>query len=333
VRSLLNNDPDVHLAGETHYFDDLRAELGELAGRRLEAEWRERAEDYFLALAHRPYGHGGVPAESPLSRERLRAAAEALGGSGDAYFEAWCRIDAEEHGATRWGEKTPRHVFRLTELLERYPGAQAICMVRDGRAVVASYRDWRNQGGFDFDADPGHRDTLAGEQERSQASYHPAIASLLWRSTVGAALAARRRFGEARVWVQGYEELVRDPEKTARSLTEWLGIAFRPELLDVPLHNSSVSRYAAQGGVSADPLERWRERLSPGEIAVIEHFCGGLLAEAGYASEGHGLQPVALLRAYATLPLAVVRAARANRDRIPSLPAYLGRRLRLMLGR
>lgn len=333
VRSLVNNDPDVHLAGETHYFDDLRAFLGERATTRLEGEWQRRAEDYFVALAHRPYGHGGVPEESPLPRERLRAEALALGGSGDAYFEAFCRIDARAHGASRWGEKTPRHIFRLPELLSRYPGAQAICMIRDGRAVVASYRDWQNQGGFDFEADPGHRETLVSEQERSQASYHPAIASMLWRSTVGAALSARRRFGEARVWIQAYEEFVRDPEKSARSLCDWLGIGFRPELLDVPMHNSSVSRYAASGGVSADPLERWRERLSPGEIAVIEHFCGSVLGELGYASEGHGLQAGALLRAYATLPLAVVRAARANRERIPSLPAYLGRRLRLMIGR
>jgi len=330
VRSMLNNAPNVHLAGETHYFDDLRAKLGERAERVLIGEDRRSCEDYFLALAHRPYGHGGVPAESPLGRERLRELADQIGGSGDDYFEAYCRLEAE--GRPRWGGKTPRHIFRLGGLLSRYPDARAICMVRDARAVVASYRDWKNQGGFDFEQDPGHRDTLEIERERSQKSYHIAIASMMWRSTVGAALAAKREYGAERVWIQRYEDFVLSPQETARPMIEWLGLEWDLKLLDVPMHNSSFSNYSASGGVSKDPLDRWRSRLSASEIGVIDRFVGQTLIDVGYERGADSLPILALAWACATLPAAVFRAARINRDRIPNLPAYLWRRLRLMAG-
>lgn len=53
VSSVLNNDPVVYLAGETHYCDDLRAQLGDRAERELVGEDKRRCEDYFLALAQR----------------------------------------------------------------------------------------------------------------------------------------------------------------------------------------------------------------------------------------------------------------------------------------
>jgi hypothetical protein len=328
VRSVLNNAPNVHLAGETHYFDDLRARLGERAERELVGADRRVCEDYFLALAHRPYGHGGIPDESPLERERLRELARQIGGSGDDYFEAYCRLEAGSR--PRWGEKTPRHIFRLGELLSRYPDARAICMVRDARAVVASYRDWKNQGGFDFDQDPGHRETLDVERERSQKSYHIAIASMMWRSTVGAAIAAKRQFGAERVWIQRYEDLVLSPEDAARPMIKWLRLEWDPKLLDVPMHNSSVSNFSASGGVSKDPLDRWRSRLSASEIGVIDRFVGQTLTNVGYERGTDAVPVMALAWACATLPAAVIRAAKVNSDRIPNLPAYLWRRLRSM---
>jgi hypothetical protein len=331
MRSMLNNHADIHLAGETHYFDDLRGKLADVARTPLDPAQAKQCEDYFRALSHRPYGHGGEPDAGWLSAEDLRAEAARCGDGADAYFEAFCRLWAAREGKTRWGEKTPRHVYRIPDILARYPEARVIAMIRDPRAIAASYRDWRNQGGFDFDKDAGHRDALVIEEARARSSYHIVIQSLLWRGVANAAVGARDRFGETRVYVQRYEDFVEDPAAAGRAVMAWLGLDFDEALLAVPMHNSSFSTFAKAEGVSKAPVDRWREKLSGAEIAVIQDCCGGLMDRLGYAREKTGLAPGRLVP-WATLPFAVVSAARANRDRTGNLPAYILRRIRLATG-
>ncbi|HYX76361.1 MAG TPA: sulfotransferase [Gaiellaceae bacterium] len=139
TRALLNAHSGLWIAAETHYFDDLRPRLP--AGR-LEGEARERCERWFLALSHRAFGQEGDPERSSVDPAELRTLAGELGGSGDAYFEAACRLRARQHGRERWGEKTPRHVYRIDDLLTAFPEAKVVCLVRDPRAVAASYKDW-----------------------------------------------------------------------------------------------------------------------------------------------------------------------------------------------
>lgn len=329
MRSILNNDHSVELAGETHYFDDLRVKLG---GARALDEGEQRAcEDYFLALAHRPYGHSGDASRSSMDRAQLATLAGELGGTADAFFEAYCRLHAAEQKKTRWGEKTPRHIYRLPEILTTYPDAQAICMVRDPRAVVASYRDWKNLGGFDLEKDPGHEEALEQDQDRVRRSYHPLIIAFLWKGTVGAARAALQRFGSSRVRIVRYEDVVRSPAVTVRALAEWLGIAFTERLLDVPMHNSSFSRFDVAGGVSTAPLDRWRQKLGPSEIALVQDACADLLTDVGYERLDVSASLASRAWAWGSLPLASLRALRANRSRMGNVPRYLVRRLRSLL--
>ena len=331
LRSILNNAPDVYLAGETHYFDDLRVKLGQ-GDRALSPEEQTRCEDYFLALAHRPYGHSGEAKASSMEREPLQQLAKELGGTADAHFEAYCRLRAREKGAERWGDKTPRHVYRFKEILSTYPDARAICMVRDPRAVVASYRDWKNQGGFDLEQDPGHEQALEVDHQRTRRSYHPLIISLLWKGTVNAAQAAQRDFGKDRVRIQQYEELVRDSADAARGVLEWLDLPFDESMLDVPMHNSSFSRFDKAGGISTDPLERWKEKLSKGEIALVQSACGKVMQEVGYELLPVGAAPLSVSMGWASLPLAGMRALMANKQRMGNVPSYLMRRLSSVVG-
>jgi hypothetical protein len=329
VRSLLNNHPTLHLVGETHYFDDLRPRVG--GNTVLEDVGARRCEDYFLALTHRPYGHQGDPELATISRERLRRDAGELGRTPDAYFEAYCRLVASDEGSGLWGEKTPRHVFRIDDILETFPTARIVALVRDPRAVIASYRDWRNQGGFDLDADPELEAAVAQDNLRAHRSYNLVVHSMLWRSTANAVLAASARHGRSRIHAQRYEDLVREPETSARELFEWLGLDFMPELLDVPVHNSSFSAFDRRGGVSSVGLERWREKLADDEVAVVQSVCRSSLRACGYQPTATHGSRLALTRAYLGVLPGVVRAVASNRERIAGLPAYIWGRVRFLL--
>jgi hypothetical protein len=331
MRAILNGHSSVALAGETHYFDDLRVKLGDAARRPLDPDQRERCEDYFLRLSHRPYGHGGDPAQATIDRAELRARAAALGGTGDAHFEAYCRMVAERDGASIWGDKTPRHIFRIGEILGAYPAAKVVAMVRDPRSVVLSYRDWKNQGGFDFERDPEHLETVRRDNERARRSYNPLVLSLLWRSQLQAAVSAADRFGPGRVRIVRYEDVVGDFERTIGGLAGWLGLPYEASMADVPMLNSSFNRFEPTAGVSSQSLERWRTALDRDEIGLIQSACGRLAARHGYEPEPVRARATVLAAQWATLPVSAARAVLVNRDRTGRVVPYVARRVQMAI--
>jgi hypothetical protein len=322
---MFGHHPDLHITAETHWFDDLRTKV---LSDSMSQEQKRSCEDWFLSLSHRPFGHQGNPDEGWMSRKDLQQEVEKLGGGADAYFEGYCRLDAAKQSKKRWGEKTPRHVFRISEILEAFPNAQVICMARDPRGVVASYRDWKSQGGHDFEKDPEHSKALEEEHQRTRASYHLLIATLLWSSTIKASLAAIKKHGSARVMLLRYEDLVLEPEKTNNAVCDWLGMEPNPHMLEVPMVNSSFEKYDTGGGINRAPVEGWKKRLSKAEVGTIQCACKKTMKAAGYTLEPSGLWQIYALKQWLGLPFAVLRAARANRNRVGSLPAYIWRRLR-----
>lgn len=333
TRAVLNRHPDVAIAPETHWFDDLRVALGPAATGPLDEDQRRRCEDYFLVLSHRPYGHQGTVDGGWLDRDVLRAEADRLGGTGDAHFEAFCRLFAAREGATRWGEKTPRHIFRIDDILDRYPDARVVGLVRDPRSVVLSYRDWKHGNSF-FDSednpDPDHGRAVAEDEARARRSYHPALLALLWRSQARALLSAVRRRPD-RVRMVRYEELVADPETSVRDLAGWLDLVYTPAMLDIPLLNSSFADFSADGGISTEAVRRWSTRLAPHEVAVVQAACGSLLEDLGYerVDTGHSLREAAT---WATTPVAAARSIGANRERMARVVPYVARRARHLVG-
>jgi hypothetical protein len=321
VRAVLNEHPALWISGETHYFDDLRPRLPGDGTARLEGSDRDLCERYFLALSHRAFGQEGDPAESSVSAQDLRSVADELGGTGDAYFEALCRIRARDHGRERWGEKTPRHVYRIDELLEAFPEAKVVCLVRDPRAVVASYRDWHGAGER---RGATERPELQADRRRTRRSFNVVLMSLLWRGVVRASFAALERHGRDRVRIQRFERLAASPEAEARDLCAWLGLEFEPALLEIPVVNSS---YATAGtGVSTEPVDRWRTQLCAEEIAVVQSSCGSLMAELDYPLEPVSVSRTRLALAWGTVPFAATRAAILNRKRLGRARQYLRRR-------
>ena len=339
MQAILNGHPDIQTSGETHYFDHLRIEMKGREQQALSANDLQRCEDYFLALSHRPYGHSGDPEKGRIQREELRQAAHSVGEGADAYFEGYCRLKAFKARKARWGEKTPRHVFRITEILERYPKAKVICMVRDPRAIIASYREIAStqairvhNSGFDFERDPEHLPAIKRDRRRVNKSYNILIHCLLWRGVIRAAWRAQQRFDKSRVYLQRYEDIVESPKKSVTDLLNWLSLDFSPTMLDVPIFNSSFSAFNRHGGISQNSVQRWRKKLSATEIGEIQTVCGKLMKQSGYDIDPVRTPFAALGFHCLGLPLTVTRAALANRDRIANVPGYIWNRLRFSVG-
>jgi hypothetical protein len=284
THSILSRHPRVHIYNEIHFCERILETMGgeEAVARRL-----TEAVERMLVHAHEwAPGRDDAAGGCRLLEEEARR----LGGTAPALLEAFLSLDARAHGKTIWGDSSPQDILYLGQLKAWFPGARFVCLVRDPRAFLASYKSYSRKG------HPGYRDR-----------YSPLPVAMLWRSYMTAQQEALGEPWAADLHTLHYERLVTDPEGEVARLCAFLGLDFTPDLLDVDSRNSSYVHYSQnrQRGISRESLDRWREVLSPTEIWLVEKVCGAQMTRLGHAISGarldRGSTPE-LLRIGAAMP-------------------------------
>ena len=199
-------------------------------------------------------------------------------------LERW----AAQQGKTRWGEKTPGNIYHANILIDMFPDARFIHLVRDPRAGVASM----NRVSF-FSADAAFN-----ALNRHKIMTHG-------RDWLAQAVPSSQRT-EVR-----YEDLVGAPEATLRRLCTFVDLPYEPGMLHFHRNarrfmvDEAAQSYnrAATRPISTNRTEAWRSALSDDEVAVVERVCQSEMAEFGYVPEGRSLSwrgaaLLALKRAY-----------------------------------
>jgi hypothetical protein len=178
-------------------------------------------------------------------------------------FDTIMTIFASRDGKMRWCEKTPMHVFYISELAELFPTSQFIHVIRDGRDCAASCR--RRWG------------------------THPVGAAARWRDTIRAG----RKAGESlhnRYFEVIYEEVTAEPEKVLRNVCEYIEEDFSEAVLEA---RRVRPRMTGHGSPVIELNKSNRTILDEGKYAErIERIAGKALHECGYpckypCSEGH----------------------------------------------
>jgi hypothetical protein len=175
MSNILGNSPEVYnFRHELHFFEELWSPRDE--GRELT---REKAE----ALAARLFSihrSGYLTQSDPGAfAHEARDIVDSAGGlAGERVFESFLRNVAAENGKSIPCDHTPRNVFYIGEIMELYPEARVVNMVRDPRDVLLSQkRKWkrRHLGGAE-----GARYITRKEVFRSWANYSPFLVGRLW---------------------------------------------------------------------------------------------------------------------------------------------------------
>jgi hypothetical protein len=181
---------------------------------------------------------------------------------------------AAAHGpphASRFVEKyRPDSVPSL--MLELYPGAREVMLVRDFRDMIASmfaYNEKRGRQGFSRERATSDRDYVVN-------NVGPSVAAM--------ADAWRRR--SARAYLLRYEDLVQRPEETLHSLLTHLGLD-AGERTVAPMVASLMGRDSRSEGhrTISDPedsIGRWREDLSEEVAVACAEALGPSLETFGY---------------------------------------------------
>ena len=176
-------------------------------------------------------------------------------------------VYAEEHGKSRWGDKTPMYMRHLLLLRRLFPEAQYVHLIRDGRDAALSFLTMPEGVAFETWAHP-----------RSVAAF-----AAVWRTEVAAARRLRgKRYLEVR-----YEDLVADAERVLRRICSFAGLPYEAAMTE---HVQSESEQKPHQQSLKRPLtpslRDWRTQMRPEDVAAFEGVAGDLLEELGYETHG-----------------------------------------------
>jgi hypothetical protein len=231
LRLMLDSHPDIAIPGETGF---LRLVLA-------------HTQIPYWALGDQWYGNLGMSEDDLFARMR-----EFYGGM---FAEA-----AAARGKSRWGDKTPFHVWHLELATKLFPDCRIVGIVRHPGAVTASLRKR-----FRYDV--------------PRAAQH-------WELTTKALVMASMELGE-RCAVIRYEDLLRSPEPVMRAVLDHVGEPWSPDVLThheiqtaggAPVESQGFTR--VDRPLDASQLNRWEsvlreeDRRALADLAPLASFLG-----------------------------------------------------------
>jgi len=236
-------------------------------------------------------------------------------------YAAFVKYEAGRHSKSISCDQTPRNLFYLNEILDLYPGAYAVHIIRDPRDVLLSQKNrWRRRA-FTKKAFP------LKESIRSWVNYHPISISLLWKSGIRAWEKIKHH---PRVYSFRFEDLLENPEQTVREVCSHLKIEYSPEMLEVPQVGSSHGTDRPdQFGVNKEIAGRW-QRSSKTDFVDL-HICQKILekfmVKLNYPLAKFSLNPFYFLWVLALWPFKATMAVLVNFDKSSNMITFVRRRL------
>lgn len=300
---LLGRSPVVHTMEELHYFEGIWDPSDD---RPLSADRARNATARLVAIERGGFRH---PAPVAACEHEANCILDGLTDTaGPAVYAAFVAHRAAATGTSIVCDQTPRNVYLLEQLLDWYPRARAVIVVRDPRDVLLSQKNrWRRR-------QRGIETMSRRDQLRLWSGYHPITMSHLWRSAAEVGLHLSEH---PRVHVVRFEDLVTTPEATVRALCDATGVPFERHLLDVPQSGSSHGPVrVGASGLDPNAVGRWRTGgLTSTEIVTTEHLTAGTMEAFGYEASGWTRSPWRAAGSAGILPVKGALALALNLSR------------------
>lgn len=174
-------------------------------------------------------------------------------------------------GKERWGDKTTWYLDYLPQINRYFPQAKFIHIIRDGRAVAASFKRVPH---------------LSSDVQQ---------AALEWHWSVGSIIRFGKRVGTDRYIEIRYEELVEKPEELLHRICKFLQEPYSSKILAFWDENRErrlePSRHLEWKELTLHPITKsqilkWQEELSSKEISELWAIAGKTMGRCGYRNEG-----------------------------------------------
>jgi hypothetical protein len=264
---MLDHHPDLAIANDTHFIPRVleltnsQSISDAVSGREipLTTELVGATQHY-----HRFYRLNIDPITVQNVAERTRTYPQFVSGLFDAF--------ARQNDKPLAGEKTPDYVRRLLVLKGLFPFAKFVHIVRDGRDVALSLRQWAKP-----DKGPGR---LAYWKTDPIA-----VCGLWWKWLVEKGRGDARQLLPQDYLEITYEELVSSPSNCMNQITSFLNLPFAEGMLQCyeEKRTTKSKQSAKSAWLPPTPgLRNWRSELAPADIQLFETIAGTTLRQLGY---------------------------------------------------
>jgi hypothetical protein len=159
------------------------------------------------------------------------------------------------HQKNVWGDKGPNLQYFIPELLQLFPDARFIHIIRDGRATAHSM------------------------SRRAYQSLR--LSAQQWVDGNVQAMVQQDVLGQEKLLLIRFEDLLSDPEAVLRKVCDFLEIGFSELMLELQQDIPEEEQYV-KSRLQADKISAYREKLSPARLRALERIQGPLLQRLGY---------------------------------------------------
>jgi len=236
-----------------------------------------------------------------------------------AIYDLFLKEVTIESSATISCEQTPKNIYYLNEILEYFPNAKVINMVRDQRDVLLSQKNKWKRRFLGASAIP------LSDAIRSYINYHPILTSKVWNSSLQHTF---RYKNNERVKIVKFEELLADSVETLKDICDFLGIDFSKKMLEVPVIGSSTEK-DRNGDMRIDDskISKWKNGgLSNAEIYLSQKMSSAMLKEFNYPLRKFIFPPVLSIYFLLIFPVKLGLAFLFNLHRMASIVEVIKKR-------
>ncbi len=164
----------------------------------------------------------------------------------------------------RWGDKTPYYVLHMKTILELFPGAQFIHIIRDGRDCALSMFNRKHDFGV----------------------YNTFFAAKYWEIYIELGRQMGADLGPNVYKEIHYEDLLKTPQQVVKGVCEFLNEPYSDSLINFKKSGEAGKTPLLQKPISGDNSEKWRTSMTLVQISIFERAVGGTLKSAGYPITG-----------------------------------------------
>ncbi|MFG1853028.1 sulfotransferase family protein [Actinomadura geliboluensis] len=195
---------------------------------------------------------------------------------------------ADAQGLERFADASPDLIYSTDVLLDAFPDAQLVQVIRDGRDAVADMLEderclaWFKPGLANLDT--VFPNPFFGVEDHTDRNRWPRAATavkcaLRWRGSVRLSARLRQQVPEEQLLTVRYEDLLAKPRAIAAGLSEYL---------DARVPRSALSGLVRAGEAADGGVGSWRDRLTPRQAAQVEKVAGTELRRLGYRTGPQG---------------------------------------------